>query len=360
MSDARDSNPEEFTVRQAVQRYINRARRDKTDSTVRTYRLDLRQFVLWCEDHEIETVADLTGLDFELYEEDRAAEIAPSSLENQMGLLKRFIEFCEDIDAATPDLHEKVHIPRATTEERSRDEKLATDDASRILRYFREKSNGLYGSKWHAILEVAWHTGARLGGLRGLDRTDWDTEFHVLEFRQRPRTDTPLKNKLDGERDVGVLPNVADALETYIDETRFDRHDPHGRAPLFTTRSQTGRLSRNAVRSWIYQATQPCWHTDDPCPHEKVRADCEWTNASHASKCPSSRSPHAVRTGAITFHRDRGFDPEDTARRVNASLRTIQRHYDKQDRRTEMEERRRPQLDKLALDHDDQESANHE
>jgi hypothetical protein len=35
---------------------------------------------------------------------------------------------------------------------------------------------------------------------------------------------------------------------------------------------------------------------------------------------------------------------------VNASLRTIKRHYDKASRRDEMENRRRPQLGKLELD----------
>jgi len=76
--------------------------------------------------------------------------------------------------------------------------------------------------------------------------------------------------------------------------------------------------------------------------------------ADQSSKCPSSRSPHAVRTGSITFHRNRGFEKADVARRVNASMRTIERHYDKAGRREELETRRRPQLDKLSLtDHEE-------
>ena len=73
----------------------------------------------------------------------------------------------------------------------------------------------------------------------------------------------------------------------------------------------------------------------------------------------SSRSPHAVRTGAITFHRNRGFEKADVARRVNASMRTIERHCDKPDRREEPETRRRPQLDKLSLS-DYQEDETHD
>lgn len=353
MGNDRRIDPEDITIAQAVDRYVQRLKRDKTDATVRTYRLDLRQFVQWCDRQDIHRPGELTGMDFELYEEERAATLAPTSLENQMGIVKRFMEFCGTIGAVDETLYEKVHVPRASIDEQSRDEKLSTGDATDLLRCFRNRKNGLFGTKWHAILEVAWHTGARLGGLRALDLDDYDDEAGVLEFRHRPKSDTPLKNKLGGERDVAILPTVANALDAYIEDNRYDSHDGHGRAPLFTTRSSTGRLSHNAVRSWIYQATQPCWHTDDPCPHQKRRSDCEWTKASKSSKCPSSRSPHAVRTGSITFHRDRGFDPKDTSERVNASLRTIEKHYDKSEHREKLEKRRRPQIGKLALDSGD-------
>lgn len=349
---SRRTPPEDLTVDEAVQQYLRRLRRDKTESSVRTYRLDLRQFQQWCRAEGIERVDELTGYDFELYQDKRAAELAPTSLEKQMLLLKRFISFCEDIEAVEQGLHEKVHIPRASPDERVREEKLETDDARRLLFHFRNRTNGLYGTKWHAILEVAWHTGARIGGLRALDLQDFDAKDRVLEFRHRPKTDTPLKNKLNGERDVGILPEVADAVQTYVGEHRHNHNDQYGRAPLFTARSKNGRCSTTTIRGWLYQATQPCWYHDDPCPHERARDSCEWTRASLGGSCPSSRSPHAIRTGSITFHRDRGFDADDVSRRVNASLRTIQRHYDLPGRRDELEERRRDQLDKLTLEDD--------
>ncbi|MCY4732468.1 site-specific integrase, partial [Natronomonas gomsonensis] len=220
MSADRRGPPEDLTVRDAVQKYLGRLRRDRADATVDAYRLDLRQFVLWCEDEGIEQVSDLTGYDFELYETDRSEEIASTSLENQMGLVKRFIEFCEDIGVVADGLHESVHVPRAPVSEQSRDDKLATEDAKTLLKHFRKRSNGLYGTKWHAVLEVAWHVGARIGGLRALDLDDYDSDFRVLEFRHRPNTGTPLKNKLGGERDVGILPEVSEVLDTYIEEHR--------------------------------------------------------------------------------------------------------------------------------------------
>jgi hypothetical protein len=58
---------------------------------------------------------------------------------------------------------------------------------------------------------------------------------------------------------------------------------------------------------------------------------------------------HAVRTGSITFQLNRGIDKKKVARRVNTSVQTIERHYNKATHREEIETRRRPQLDKLSL-----------
>lgn len=345
---------DEWSVREARNQFIRRLRRGNyTESTIRTYHDDLRQFVIWSEDNDIDLISELEPYDFELYQEYRYPDLAPTSLENQMGVVKRFIEFCEDVGAVQDGLADSIDVPRAPKERRSRDERLSKPDAIRLLQFYRDKTNGMYGSKWHAILEVAWHTGARLGGLRALDLQDYDRDELVLEFRHRPRQETPLKRKFEGERDVGILPEVGEALDAYIDGDRHDRHDEFGRAPLFTSRSLNGRLSPTAVRYWVYQATQPCWYDGDPCRHNKRREDCEWTKSGQSSKCPSSRSPHAVRTGSITFHRDCGFDAEATSNRCNASIRTIKNHYDKAAKREEMENRRRPQINKLSIENHD-------
>jgi hypothetical protein len=59
-----------------------------------------------------------------------------------------------------------------------------------------------------------------------------------------------------------------------------------------------------------------------------------------------------VRTGSITWHRDRGVPREITAERTNASEDTIDKHYDKPLKRQSLERRRRPHLDKLSLEED--------
>lgn len=350
MSD--EGPPSDMAVPDAVDRYLARMRRDKTAATCRTYRLDLRQFTLWCDENDIESISDLSGWHFELYEGDRAADLAPKSLENQMRLLKRFIGFCEDIELVEAGLSDKIHVPVSSPDAESNDDMLAPKDAQTLLKHFRKSTDTEKGSKWHALLEVVWHTGARLGGIRALDLDDYDDEDLVLEFRHRPKTGTPLKNKLQGERDVGLLPKVSHVLDEYIATHRNEQRDEHGRTPLFTTRTKVGRPSHNAIRSWMYQATQPCWYNDDPCPHQRVREECDWTRSGQSSQCPSSKSPHAVRTGSITWHRDQGFAKADVAERVNASLRTIEKHYDKGSTRADLEKRRREQIEKLQLNNE--------
>jgi hypothetical protein len=97
----------------------------------------------------------------------------------------------------------------------------------------------------------------------------------------------------------------------------------------------------------MYLATQPCLHSD--CPHGKERETCEWADYSLGSKCPSSRSPHQVRTGSITWQLHRGLPLKAVAERVNTSVRVLKKHYDHADRREELEERRREHVDRLAF-----------
>lgn len=103
-----------------------------------------------------------------------------------------------------------------------------------MLAHFRE-DDALYGSRRHAFLELAWTTGARQGGLRALDLQDLYISERYIEFRHRPDTGTPLKNKRGGERPVGLKQESVDALKHYIRNDRVDKADDHGRQPLLTT-----------------------------------------------------------------------------------------------------------------------------
>jgi len=151
-----------------------------------------------------------------------------------------------------------------------------------------------------------------------------------------------VKNGPDGERVVAIGDATAEALRYYVDKLRYEVRDGHGRQPLIT--SSYGRPSTSAIRNWTYQATQPCVRMD--CPHDKMRTTCEWTRSSNASQCPSSRSPHEVRTGAIT--RMLNLSSKD---RVEYRANTSEfQHYDMATEQQKLEHRDRATADELALD----------
>lgn len=350
----RGGDPSDLKPRVAKDRYLRRRAADSTEESLEGWLYRLKLFVEWCENLNIETVGELRGYDMDQYFEKRSAEVAPSTLESEMWTLKMFCRFLEDLGAVEDGLAKSVRIPDLDPEDRSSSEKLSTERAAALLTHMRQ-DDALYGCRRHAFLELAWATGARQGGLRALDLRDFYISDQFVEFRHRPKTGTPLKNKLGGERPVALPEDVVDVLKHYIRHERLDKDDEYGRQPLFAT--QKGRPASTSVRTWCYLATLPCVRGE--CPHGKERATCEWTKYTQCSKCPSSRSPHPIRTGAITWLLNQGWPPEDVAERVNATVKTIEQHYDKADPqrrrqrlRDRMEQRRRHLVDTTEFTHE--------
>lgn len=344
MAERSRTDPSDWSPRRARERYIERRSSDSTEKTRKGWWYRLKLFVEWCESVGIETVSDLRPLDIDEYHDQRAASVAPVTLEGEMSTLKEFLRYLGGLNAVDEGLQEAVHVPDLDDSERSSDVKLATPEAMAMLRYYRN-SPEKRGTREHTLLELLWFTGARQGGIRSLDLRDVYLDENFVWFKHRPKEGTEMKNKLEGERPVGLPDHVMDVLETYIEHRRTDIHDDYGRAPLFTTRE--GRPSEDTIRKWSYLATLPCRHS--PCPHGKERATCDWTTYAAASKCPSSRSPHQVRTGSITWQLNLGFPPPIVANRVNASPQTIRNHYDKADK----QERRRRQRRRMETDRRD-------
>jgi site-specific recombinase XerD len=334
------SQPGNLSPADARDRFLAKRETDATDRTLRSYRARLTRWVEWCEDHGIERVGDLTPFHIDEYDMTRrTADYAPTTIKGQLSTLRVLLKYLARIDAVDEDLVDAVDVPTLTSSEQSSDERLAAEDARELLSFFRE-SRARFGTAKHAFLEVAWNTGARVGGLRSLDLDDYSADAGTLAFRHRESTGTPLKNKEDGERIVGIPPAVCEALDVYIKRERFDKRDEHGRRPLFAARQ--GRPSFTTLRAWSYLATQPCLHS--ACPHGRDRLRCEYVNRGDASKCPSSRSPHRIRTGSITEQLNRGYDVEKVATRVNATPEVLREHYDVAGQDEEFEQRRRAEF----------------
>lgn len=342
MTDRRRPDPGQMTPREAKERYLRRRRSDATRKSVEGFHGRLKLFVEWCEAVGITTVENLEPYDVNEYYDVRSGDVAPSTLEGEMYTLKKYIEFLEGLDAVTGDLAEKVPIPDVSEEDRSSDEKLDTSDALALIQHHRQ-SSPKRGTRAHVLTELAWYTGARLGGLLGLDVRDIYHDDAFVEFRHRPGTGTPLKNNLHGERAIAIPEETASIVAEYVRDHRHDVHDEAGRQPLLASRR--GRPTPNTFRVWSYLATLPCEY--GACPHGKDPESCQWTQRNHASKCPSSRSPHPVRTGSITWQLNSGIPIEVVSQRVNAGVDVIEEYYDKPSvdelwrrRRQQMESRR--------------------
>ncbi|WP_276252969.1 tyrosine-type recombinase/integrase [Halomontanus rarus] len=342
---------------EALDMWLDRLESTRADETLKSYRYRLKPFIAWCEDEEIENLNDLSSRDIFRFDSERRSEgLAPATLKTQLGTLKRFIRFCERVDGVQSDLPAKIEVPSVGLAERVNDELLTAERAETIRGKLRRYERA---SRRQAMFELMWHTGCRLGGLRGLDLDDCFFEQDELErlrhqddidrealenvelpfvyFRHRPTT--PLKNKRSGERPVALAREVADRIQEYIDVHRVDRVDQNNRRPLFTTeKGRNARVSKSSVRREIYIMTQPCrWGS---CPHDRDERSCDALKHGHEARCPSSRSPHPIRTGAITNMRDQGWPPEVVAERVNATPEVIREHYDHPDPIRRMQSRR--------------------
>lgn len=332
------SDPPELSPREAADRWLDRASLDRAAQTIAGYRGQLKHFVRWCEANEIETIDDLTPWDIEQFETARRGEgLAKITLRNELGTLRQLLEYCARIGVDGDELADSIELPTTTPDEETDETILEPDRAERLLAAYRDGTEDWL--RGHAYLELAWFTGARLGGLRALDLRDIDLERGFVHFKHRPESDTPLKNAHDGERVVGISEAVVEALRAYIARDRPQIDDDHGRTPLFTTRQ--GRMSLNAMRTTSYYATI--------CDRCDQRDYCEFSTQPEASQCSASRSPHQLRSGSITWQLDRNIRADKVAERVNASVDVIEQHYDQASDVDAFEERRKEHINKLEF-----------
>ncbi|MFY4816577.1 tyrosine-type recombinase/integrase, partial [Haloarcula sp. AONF1] len=290
--------------------YLDARRYDLRETTMRTHESRLRSFTDWLKDQGIQNMNEVdvrTVHKYRVYKRDDNGDddtCNDVTMQGQVSTIRRFLSHIADIDAVSESLPERIRLPNVEGDGSS-DDQLDSGRANEILDYLHDYR---YASDQHVTLLIMWRTSARRGGVRALDRDDYDPEEQALCFRHRPETDTPLKNGNRGERDVSLSDYTAAVIEAYLNSP--DRHnveDDHGREPLITT--QFGRPSVTTLQNWVYRLTRPC-AIGEPCPHDYDPDTCEYNTSDGASGCPSSVAPHAVRTGSITAHRDAGTPRE--------------------------------------------------
>jgi len=336
MSD--DLDP--ITPDAALDYYLDARRYDLRETTLRSHGSRLRSFTDWLKEQEISNMNEVdlqTVHEYRVYKrEDNGDEDTCNdvTMQGQVATLRRFLDHLSDIDAVPESLPERIRLPKVNGDG-SDDTQLEPERANAILDFLRHYR---YASPEHVTLLLMWRTSARRGGIRALDLEDFDADDRALCFRHRPDTDTPLKNGDNGERDVSLKPHVANLVQDYIDSpNRHNLTDEYDRNPLITTRY--GRPSLTTFQNWIYRITRPCV-IGETCPHNYDPPTCEFNTHDKASGCPSSVSPHAIRTGSITAHRDAGTPREIVSDRGDVSEKVLEEHYDKASKRQRMRRRR--------------------
>lgn len=318
-----------------VDLYLDHRRGEISDKTLSSHKYRLEQFTEWCEEQDIHNLNDLSGRDLHAYRVYRREndDLKPVTLQGQLSTLRVFLEFCASVDAVPEGLRDKILLPKVSEGEQASRTTLDPERAEEILEYLETYQ---YASRSHVVLTLLWRTGIRIGGARAIDLEDYDADAPGVELVHRPEGDTPLKNKQRGERWVALRSHTASVLDAYIEGPRPDVKDEYGREPLLTT--ERGRASLSCLRDEIYTLTRPC--EIGGCPHDRDIEECEATNRPLASKCPSSRSPHDVRSGAITAHLLDEVPVEVVSDRMNVSQKILDKHYDRRTEREKMEQRR--------------------
>lgn len=74
----------------------------------------------------------------------------------QMTIFRVFIKRCEDYEAVTPGLHEKVRVPKLGRYEDVSDQELEPERALQILDYLEKYR---YASRNHAMFRILFRTG---------------------------------------------------------------------------------------------------------------------------------------------------------------------------------------------------------
>lgn len=332
----RDEAPD-LTISDAIDLYIRRKRADWNGETERTYRRNLKDFQLYAAEAEIQSLKDLTrwnigGFTDYLLDQDYARV----TIAGRQKTAKTWLKYLEGQGLAEMGSHLAIETLKLTDDEETSDQQLPPEDARVLLSFYRESAEWR-GTRRHAIFEVLWHIGCRMCGLRALDLDDYDSATGDLRFRNRPDTNTRLKRGKTHERNVTLSDVPKNILDFYIARERVDVRDKYGRKPLFPSRQ--GRPVDGTIRGWMYQATQPCMATE--CPHGKRRPNCKYVPRDTASRCPSTRAPHAIRRGSITWQRNLGFDANTVAKRAAATPDVIRRYYDDPDYEDDLERRRK-------------------
>ena len=338
----------------AIEMYLADRKQELRQSSLRTHRSALGFFEEWCSQESITNLNDLSGRQLHQYRIWRREEattktdsLSKQSEKTQQDVIRQFIRYCETIDGVPRGLNETVRSPTIPDGEVARSDTVDAEQAQDVIQWLARYE---YASLEHVVWSLLADTGARIGTIVALDTDDYrpNADPAHIRVRHRPETGTNLKNGDAGERLIALSSDVCAVVDDYLADKRPSVVDDQGRdALLVTTR---GRVSRGTIRKYIYKLTRPCAIGQD-CPHDRDPESCAATTNSQASKCPSSKSPHAIRRGYISHALSSGIDSSYVGQKVNASEEVLRTHYDARDEHDRLQVRSK-EFDHAERDHD--------
>ena len=289
-----EADLEPMSPREARADWLNR-QEEKSDSTIRSYKDRTIHFIRFCDRVGMENLNDLTTRHIKEYESERLSKgITESSQKNEWGTLARMLTHAADLNAVLLEVPEALNVPELSKSARINTETLPAERALNILENLGRYE---YASREHVTFMLIWRTTMRLGAIYSLDVQDVYLDSDELERlrrqlleegytpsvvekvldraetpfiypRHRPDDGTPLKNRFDGERVINISDETGEVIRAYLKVNRHELTDENGRDPLFTSKKGVGRLSKTAIRNWMYILTQPC-EFGGSCPHGK-------------------------------------------------------------------------------------------
>ncbi len=342
--DSTSSELKPISPEEAVEWYLNRRRNELAASSLRTHRSSLRHFTRWAEKVGIENLNHLDGRAIQRYLTWRTEEaptsvdhLAPKSEKTQIDITRKFVEYCETIDAVRVGLHEQILPFRVKEADEVRDEMLEMDRIKEILDHLETYH---YASRDHVIWALLAESGFRIGALHSLDVNDFDPDNRTLRLRYRPETETSLKNDRGSERLVGLIRDgTVEALKAYIEDQRVPITDSFSREPLLTTRH--GRVASSTIRRTVYRWSCPR-ALGDECDHDDSMTSAD------AWRCENNACPHMVRAGVITHLLREDVPVDYVSDRCDVSPAVIRTHYDGRTESERMEARSQAIAEKLG------------
>lgn len=291
------------------------------------YKSVLNVFGTWLDESDVDALEDLESGDLHDFKRHcrNARNNKEVSVNGTMTFLTVFLAHCEDVNAVKEGLSDKVPVPEVSDDEEVCEDMPDDDHMEAVLEYHRTHEPT---SRTRVELELAAEGLLRRGAMQSIDEDDHNPKEQDIALRHRPEGDdgdgTTLKNGPDGER----IHNLSERLNKVIDEhieKRDSVEDDVGRTPLLAT--DYGRASKSTITRDFYKATRPC-KVGLGCPHDRDIDECKATKARHASKCPSSYSPHPIRRWGIVDHLDQGVPIGKVSDRTDTSLPVLKKHYD--------------------------------